>query len=798
MTALRNNRNEEGSWIPWLVGALVACAVFLGWSTLKQQEQVDLQRSTSILLERLQTALARDLDQRVSSLQRLAERWSHHGGTARSAWESDVANYLADQPGYHSIARLDATLSDRWVVIDHDSGSARSSSTDSLPDVAWLERLLSDAPATGLSSAVALPDDQWGFVLYHAIFKNEQPDGYIVASFELDAWLDFVLNGATEELFAVQVWLDDTLVLDRSAVSARHSSTASLTQTGNASTLDQSRQGNLALYGQQWRIAVSLTETRLAANQSRMAEALLWSGLLVSGLLVWALRATLRSRAENRELQLHSLQLEAQWRNLPGMAYHSQLTSPSLLEFVSEGCHKLTGYTRQDFQTGSITWDSLVNAEDREMRQACLDSAIASGEAYQVVYRIVCHDNGEKWVWERGNICDSERDQVCLIEGMVLDITEQKHTEIALTESTAYAQTLVDTAAEAIITIATNGDIESANRSTERMFGYERRELLGRNVRMLMPEPFMSEHDAYLARYLKTGEARIIGTGREVSGLRKDGSVFPIQLSVSEFQTKEELKFVGLIRDLTQQQRAEQEASLHRERLAHVARVNMLGEMATGIAHEINQPLSAISMYAQSGLRFLDAGVPRPERLRDALEKLSAQAHRAGAVIERMQQFARQRESTCETVDCNQLVREIASLAESEALIRDAQIELDIDRHIGTVQADPIQLQQVALNLLRNGMESMASIDHRYGNRIVLRTRGNAEGVTLSVIDQGSGVSAEAAEQLYKPFASTKDMGMGIGLSICKSIIHSHGGELDFVNGEGHGATFFFTLPYPS
>lgn len=780
LTAFLSKRRE---WIPWLVAAVIACAVVLAWEGLNRREQADMKRSTSLVSDWLHTAIVHDLDQRMSALRRLADRWSSNQGTSRSTWEADVAHYLSDQPGYHAIEWVDASLQERWTMSSSRHAEQLADNDLSLLDIQQLIRILPVEPVAAISPPITLGQLRSGFLAYQPVDRAGQPDGWIIAALEFDSWLNALVNGSTEDLFGVQVLLDEQISFN--------SSPASL-------PVDHAlvQQRSFSLYGQRWTVRVWLSGTRMAESQSRLSEALLAMGLLVSVLLGWALRASLKSRDESRELLRHYRQLEAQWRNLPGMAYRSNAGNAASIGFVSDGCLELTGYSKSAFEHGGVAWSDLVHPEDRQMRLEQLGGATGNDQSYRTEYRIHCRDGDEKWVWERGNVSGSNHEHSLVIEGLVLDVTDQKLTEIALTDATTYARTVVDTAAEAIITISTQGEVESINRSASMMFGYSRDELIGKNIKLLMPWPYMNEHDAYMERYLRTGEKRIIGIGREVSGRRRDGSVFPIQLSVSEFVAKDERKFVGLIRDLTEQQLAKQEASLHRERLAHVGRVNMLGEMATGIAHEINQPLSAISMYAQSGLRFLDADPPRLDRLRDALEKLSTQAHRAGAVIERMQQFARQRESRYEPIDCNRLMQEVAHLAESEALIRDAEISLEIDTSIGIVTGDPVQLQQVALNLLRNGMESMESIGHRYGNHILLKTQSEEKGVRVSVIDQGTGVSAAAAEQLYKPFASTKEMGMGIGLSICKSIIHSHGGQLDFANAEDHGATFFFTLPY--
>jgi two-component system sensor kinase FixL len=279
-----------------------------------------------------------------------------------------------------------------------------------------------------------------------------------------------------------------------------------------------------------------------------------------------------------------------------------------------------------------------------------------------------------------------------------------------------------------------------------------------------------------------------------VNAQREDGSVFPIHLFVSEVPNHPTRKFVALIRDISLQRAAEREARQHREQLAHVDRLNMLGEMATGIAHEINQPLTAISLFAQAGKRLLDAG--NQGRLPDIFDKLSQHSQRAGAVIERMQAMARQRESVKETVDCNALVEEVVKLAEAEARIRDISIDVEADDELPPVVVDTVQIQQVVLNLLRNGMEAMRSVDCRNGSTIRLQTRRRHDGdIEVAVIDDGCGVSERVAEKIFAPFSTTKESGMGMGLSISRAIITAHGGRLEFHNNDTDGATFSFTLP---
>ncbi|MEM7020554.1 MAG: ATP-binding protein, partial [Pseudomonadota bacterium] len=344
-------------------------------------------------------------------------------------------------------------------------------------------------------------------------------------------------------------------------------------------------------------------------------------------------------------------------------------------------------------------------------------------------------------------------------------------------------------------TIDTHGAIETFNRAARNMFGYTLDEVRGKNVHILMPEPYHSEHDQYINRYLDTRETRIIGTGREVSAQHKNGKIFPIHLVVSEeVKNPSGRRFVGLIQDISLQRQAEQEAREQREQLAHVDRLSMLGEMAAGIAHEVNQPLTAISLFAQAGKRLLDTG--EQKKLPEIFDKLSQHAQRAGAVIERVQDMARRKESSKKVVTCETLIQEVKRLAEVEARIRNIDIEVEISIQLLTVDVDAVQIQQVVLNLLRNGMEAMQSVECAHGRIIKLQVSLCGDGdIEIAVIDSGCGVSEDVAETLFMPFSTSKRSGMGMGLSICRAIVSAHGGQLSFHNNDTNGATFYFTLP---
>jgi two-component system sensor kinase FixL len=484
---------------------------------------------------------------------------------------------------------------------------------------------------------------------------------------------------------------------------------------------------------------------------------------------------------------------------------------------------------------------------------------------------------------------------------------------------------LLDAAVDAIIVIDHQGLIEEFSLAAERTFGYRAEEVIGKNVSVLMPEPFRGEHDRYMDHYAQTGEARIIGVGREVRGRRKDGSSFPCDLAVGRVSGVAPPRFVGIIRDITQRKLAEEqlrrseselrlaqelanlgnyvvhldgsepdyfspqlyrilgnevgseivqlsdyldqwvhpadvdklrgafhdmdetqgsldveyrvllrdgstkhlhhiaqtvcdadgrtakhigtmhdvtdrrhaedEARQLQERLTHFARLSTMGEMAAGLAHEINQPLSAIATYAQASQRMLKMPDHDPADVLAALQQINLQALRAGEVIRRLRNFVKNREVTREPVDCARLLEDLRTLAETDARLHNVWLRIESEGELPTVYADPIQLQQVILNLVRNAIDAMADVpEHR--REVVLSTRETEDGdVEITVADHGTGLAPEATEHLFNAFFTTKAGGTGLGLAISRSIVRAHGGRLWHTPNEGSGARFHFTLP---
>ncbi|MCB5944808.1 sensor histidine kinase [Acidocella sp. KAb 2-4] len=364
----------------------------------------------------------------------------------------------------------------------------------------------------------------------------------------------------------------------------------------------------------------------------------------------------------------------------------------------------------------------------------------------------------------------------------------------ALREREAQLRSILDTVPDAMIVIDAAGVVGSFSSAAERLFGYSAAEMVGRNVSLLMPAPHAERHDSYLERYLRTGEKRIIGASRVVMGRRKDGSTFPMELYIGETPMRAGRAFTGFIRDLTE--RHETQARLHelQAELAHMSRFTAMGEMASTLAHELNQPLTAVATYLNGCARLLDRGAGADlAMLRDGIERAAEQALRAGQIIRRLREFVARGETERRRESLPKLVEEASALAlvgERESGVR---VDFAFAPECRAVIADKVQVQQVLLNLIRNAMEAMRESERR---ELVVSTVPAMEGmVRISVADTGPGIAPHIMAQLFQPFVTTKSYGMGVGLSVSRTIVEAHGGRLWAEPNPGGGAVFFFTLP---
>jgi len=361
--------------------------------------------------------------------------------------------------------------------------------------------------------------------------------------------------------------------------------------------------------------------------------------------------------------------------------------------------------------------------------------------------------------------------------------------------SESHLRSILATVPDAMVVIDEHGIILSFSAAAEKMFGYAESEVVGENVSMLMPSPDREKHDGYLRNYRETGIRKIIGVGRVTTARRRDGNTFPIQLAVGEAWSDEKRIFTGFVHDITQRQQTELRLQDLQSELAHVGRLSEMGTLASALAHELNQPLTAIASYCQ-GADDLLAGSSDAETLataREALREATAECLRAGEIVRGMRDFLSHGQTEHKVEQLPRLISEANALALVGSREHGIDVEVNLDPKADRVFVDRVQIQQVLVNLIRNAIEAMLQSETR---SLAISSRAAPEGyVTVSIEDTGPGISAELAPQLFQPFITSKANGMGIGLSICRTIVEAHGGRIDFNSHPEGGTIFTFTLP---
>ncbi|MBD2745684.1 PAS domain S-box protein [Microvirga sp. BT688] len=444
-----------------------------------------------------------------------------------------------------------------------------------------------------------------------------------------------------------------------------------------------------------------------------------------------------------------------------------------------------------------------IHPEDREdIIQTAYTNQLGDSLIFTNTFRIIRADTGqERWITSVGHTLVDKDGRPTRRLGIAQDVTHHVEAEVALRGSqddllrqTAHLQSILATVPDAMVVSNEKGIITSFSAAAVKMFGYEPEEIIGTSVKFLMPVPYRDNHEGFMHRYRQTGERRITESGRVAVAQRKDGSTFPMEVHLGEMESGGKLFFTAFIRDLTDRQYTEKRMQELQSELAYMSRLSAMGEMGSTLAHEVNQPLTAITGYLKGCGMILDRmdGEYVP-MLRQGMEGAAEEALRAGEVIRHLRAFVARGETDQEVEDLRKLIEEASALALAGAKDKGIKVDFDLPHESPKVLVSRVQIQQVLLNLVRNAMEAMQDVEERDLN-IKAEVEDQGSMVRLSVKDTGTGLAPSVQERLFTPFTTTKQTGMGVGLSICRTIIEAHGGKIWADSAPGEGTTFYFTL----
>jgi PAS domain S-box-containing protein len=456
----------------------------------------------------------------------------------------------------------------------------------------------------------------------------------------------------------------------------------------------------------------------------------------------------------------------------------------------------MLGYT--DLELHQLRQIDVTFEEDRELNLELIEEVWqGKRQHFQIEKRYRRKDGTLVWARNNVSLVPGTGGVAPFLFTIVEDITQRKEEESERRYIEQRYRVMVETASDAVVCMDENGAILLANPATARVFGYQPAELSGKPLTVLMPEFLRKMHDDGLRRYLATGRRHINWQGTELTGLRKNGQEFPVEISFGEVTTDGHRIFTGFVRDISERKQAEElRASLQATQveLARVSRLTTMGELTASIAHEVNQPLTAVTNNANACLRLLARGNLEPEDLRRALEEIVADGTRASAVIARIRAFIKKTPAERKELDINDVIQEVLALARRELSENRVLLELQLTKALPLVLTDRVQLQQVLLNLIMNAIEAMTAVTDRRPMLCVQSQVDESGDVMVMVRDSGTGLGSEG-DRVFSPFFTTKANGMGMGLPISRSLVESHGGRLWATPNSPYGAIFSLTLP---
>jgi len=428
-----------------------------------------------------------------------------------------------------------------------------------------------------------------------------------------------------------------------------------------------------------------------------------------------------------------------------------------------------------------------VHSDDRARRAAAVQKAIETNGEYEIEYRILLPDGTLRWIYGRGRCIQRQGERARLI-AVSMDITERKQAEELFhlaTEASPSGTILVDH----------QGRIMLVNAHAEKLFGWERDELIGKDIEVLVPERFADAHPGDGTNFFALPEARTMGSGRELFGRRKDGSEFPVEIGLNPIQTPSGAVVLANVVDISARLAAEELARRNREQVELLSRVSLLGEMTASLAHELNQPLAAIVNNATAAMQYLEQGRLNSGQLKEILDDVVADGRRACDVMHNVRRAIKKGSAIRGQINLNDVVKAVAHMVQADADAQSCKIQLSLTQDLPAIEGDPTQIQQVLINLVSNAFDAMR--DTPPNRRVVdIATDYNGDAtIGVAVRDYGSGISETTRERLFEQFFTTKDDGLGMGLAIVRSIIEAHGGTVAAENASGGGARFHFRLP---
>src|SRR6266700_3946025 len=386
--------------------------------------------------------------------------------------------------------------------------------------------------------------------------------------------------------------------------------------------------------------------------------------------------------------------------------------------WLSEKDRALLGFSEHE-KLSAERVRGVVYPEDRHYVRRLVEKSLATGEEFEAEYRLVLADGRVRWVTRRGRVEFDENGKPTWERGVLMDITERKQAE-------GKFRLAVEASPSGSVLVDREGRIVLVNSHVEKLFGYRRHELVGKLVDILVPERFASQHPEHRGKFLAAPTARAMGAGRELFGRRKDGTEFPIEIGLNPIETPEGMLVLAAVVDISARKLAEAEALRHREELGHLSRVAAMGELAASIAHELNQPLSGITSNASAGQRFIDRGDVDLREIRELLGDIMADGRRAGDAIRGIQSMVKKGVTARQRVDLNHVIINVADMVNSNDMLQSCKVETLLESNLPPIEADPIQLQQVLLNLLINSFDAMCDTPPPQ-RKVVIATERNGD-----------------------------------------------------------------------